>query len=410
MIKTSKGIKEVNEVFPDLKTFKDHVLKLDKNIRYDNETIKKEMKCLMVKLEEQEGIVSLSLMRGWLVKNYGFKTKKWGKIEYFIERGWGYNNALVELDKRNEELKQRNRLCKEYWINKGFSKEEAINEISKQQQKSSKCVKIYRGKSKKMLADKGYSDEDIRRICLTPTNIKFWTNKGHTVEDAKKQIIEIQTNNSFKFIEKRKQSPELYSAITETQIGYWINKGNSEEEARILLSKRQNTFTLEKCIQKYGEEIGIVKYKNRQIRWRKKLLDSGNLASGYSKISQKLFDQIIKQYNGNSNKVYYATHNGEYYIRMKESNFYQYDFTDLNQNKIIEFNGDMYHANPSIYLGENCPNPFLKKLTAKEIWDKDKEKINVAKLRGFDVLVIWDSEYKKNPDEIINKCLAFLNN
>jgi len=40
-IKTSKGIKEVNEVFPDLETFKDHVLKLDKNIHYDNETIKK---------------------------------------------------------------------------------------------------------------------------------------------------------------------------------------------------------------------------------------------------------------------------------------------------------------------------------------------------------------------------------
>ena len=40
-IKTSKGIKEVSEVFPDLETFKNQVLKLDKNIRYDNERIKK---------------------------------------------------------------------------------------------------------------------------------------------------------------------------------------------------------------------------------------------------------------------------------------------------------------------------------------------------------------------------------
>ena len=32
-IKTNKGIKEVNEVFPDLETFKNYVLKLDKNIR-----------------------------------------------------------------------------------------------------------------------------------------------------------------------------------------------------------------------------------------------------------------------------------------------------------------------------------------------------------------------------------------
>lgn len=408
-IKTSKGIKEVNEVFSDLESFKNYVLKLDKNIRYDNETVKKEMESLMVKLQEQEGVVSLSLMRGWLVKNYSFKTKKWGELEYWIERGWTKENALIELIKRNKEIKQRNRLCEEYWVNKGYSKEEAINEISKQQQTSSKCVKTYHGKSKKMLIEKGYSVEDINRICLTPTNVDFWVNKGYNEIDAKNQITEIQINNSFKSIEKRKQRPELYSAITETQIGYWINKGYSEEESNVLLSKRQSTFTLEKCVQKYGEEIGRIKYKNRQIKWRKKLLDSGNLASGYSKISQELFDQIMKQYGNNLNKVYYATNNGEYYIRMKGSNFFQYDFTDLNKNKIIEFNGDMYHANPNIYLAEDCPNPFIKKLTAKEIWDKDEQKINIAKLRGFDVLIIWESEYKQNKQEIINKCVAFLN-
>ena len=152
-IKTNKGIKEVNEVFTDFESLKNHILKLDKNIRYDNETIKKEIESLMVKLKEQEGVVSLSLMRGWLVKNYGFKTKKYGELEYWIERGWNEVDALVELDKRNKELKQRNRLCEEYWINKGYTKEEAINEISKQQQKSSKCVKTYHGKSKKMSTD-----------------------------------------------------------------------------------------------------------------------------------------------------------------------------------------------------------------------------------------------------------------
>ena len=408
-IKTSKGIKEVNEVFTDLESFKNHVLKLDKNIRYDNEIIKKEIESLMVKLKEQEGVVSLSLMRGWLVKNYTFKTKKWGDIKYFIERGWSKSNALEEISKRNKEIKQRNRLCEEYWINKGYTKEEAINQISQQQQKSSKCVKTYHGKSKKMLIEKGYTEEEINRICLTPTNVKFWINKGYNENEAKNLVAELQLSNSFKAIEKRKEAPELFSAITETQIGYWINKGYSEREANELLSKRQSTFTLEKCIKKYGEEIGRVKYKNRQIKWRKKLLDSGNLASGYSKISQELFNEVIKKYPVDLNKVYYATHNGEFYIRMKGSDFYQYDFTDLDKRKIIEFNGDMYHANPNTYLAENCPNPFIKNLTAKEIWDKDKQKINIANLRGFEVLTIWESEYKQNKQEIIDKCVTFLN-
>ena len=124
-IKTSKGIKEVNEVFPDLDSLKTHILKLDKNIRYDNETIKKEIVHLMVKLNEQEGIVSLSLMRGWLVKNYGFKTKKWGELEYWIERGWSEENAFIELEKRNQEIKQRNPLCEEYWVKNGLSSDDA---------------------------------------------------------------------------------------------------------------------------------------------------------------------------------------------------------------------------------------------------------------------------------------------
>jgi len=56
-IKTSKGVKEVNEVFPDFETFKNYVLKLDKNIRFENESIKLEMENLMVKLKEDDGII-----------------------------------------------------------------------------------------------------------------------------------------------------------------------------------------------------------------------------------------------------------------------------------------------------------------------------------------------------------------
>ena len=38
------------------------------------------------------------------------------------------------------------------------------------------------------------------------------------------------------------------------QIEYWIKKGFSEEEAKMKVAERQRTFTLEKCIEKYGKE------------------------------------------------------------------------------------------------------------------------------------------------------------
>lgn len=402
-IKTSKGVKEVNEVFPDLETFKTWVLKLDKNIRYDNEIIKKEIESLMVKLEEQEGVVSLSLMRGWLVKNYTFKTKKWGDIKYFIERGWSEENALEEINKRNKELKQRNRLCEEYWVNKGYTKEEAIDEISKQQQKSSKCVKTYHGKSKQMLVDKGYSDEEIKRICLSPTNIEFWVNKGCSENEAKEIISKNQT-------EAAKQV-DFEKRLIPSNIEYWVNKGFTKEEAKKKVSEHQSTFTLEKCIQKYGEEDGKNRFTDRQNKWLKSLLTNGNMVIGYSKISQELFYEILEKYNIDEKKnIYFATHNGEYKIEKDKGGIWLYDFTDLKNKKIIEYHGDDYHGNPKKYLAEDHPHPFRKNITAQEMWDKDKLKLNHANEKGFEVLVIWDSEYRwGNKQEIIDKCIAFLN-
>jgi hypothetical protein len=402
-IKTSKGIKEVNEVFPNLETFKDHVLKLDKNIRYDNETIKREMESLMIKLQEQEGVVSLSLMRGWLVKNYNFKTKKYGELEYWIERGWDEVDALVELCKRNKELKQRNRLCVEYWLNKGFSVEEAELEISNQQKKSSKCVKTYHGKSKKMLIEKGYSEEEIKRICLTPTNIDFWVNKGYS-ENESKDIIRKNQTEAAKQVDFEKR-------LIPSNIEYWINKGYSKEEAKQNVSEHQTTFSLEKCVEKYGEEDGKKRFTERQNKWLNSLLTNGNMVIGYSKISQDLFYKILEIYDiSDKDKVYFATHNSEFKLEKKEGGVWLYDFTDVKNKKIIEFHGDMYHGNPKKYNSLDNPHPFRKNITAQEMWDKDKRKLDVAIEEGFEVLVIWDSEYRwGNKEEIIDRCIDFLN-
>ena len=73
--------------------------------------------------------------------------------------------------------------------------------------------------------------------------------------------------------------------------------------------------------------------------------------------------------------------------------------------------GDDYHGNPKKYLAEDHPHPFRKNITAQEMWDKDKTKLSVANEEGFEVLVIWDSEYRwGNKQEIIDKCKNFLNN
>ena len=48
-------------------------------------------------------------------------------------------------------------------------------------------------------------------------------------------------------------------------------------------------------------------------------------------------------------------------------------------------------------------------MTAKEKWKKDLTKINYAKENGFEIMVIWESDYKANKNREIQKCIEFLN-
>lgn len=47
--------------------------------------------------------------------------------------------------------------------------------------------------------------------------------------------------------------------------------------------------------------------------------------------------------------------------------------------------------------------------SAKELWNIDKIKSDWIKKRGYDVLVIWESEYRKDSKQTIEKCIEFIN-
>ena len=69
-----------------------------------------------------------------------------------------------------------------------------------------------------------------------------------------------------------------------------------------LVPKKNYRGTLKKCIEKYGLEEGLKIWKNRQDKWQESLHKSHNLHVGYSKVSQKLFDEILTFYK--EDKIY----------------------------------------------------------------------------------------------------------
>lgn len=292
-----------------------------------------------------------------------------------------------------------NRLRKEFWIKRGYSDQEAKNRINEIQSENSKLVKNRFIVSKENLKNNGFTDDEISNICQTPSMISFWIKKGLSERNA---IIKIAENQS-----KAAKNVDFEKRLLPSNIEYWLNRGFSEKDSKLKVSETQQTFSKEKCFQKYGEEKGLLRWKNRQDKWQKSLYKNGNIKGGYSKVSQELFYAISRY----CNNVKYAINNSELVIRKDQKNYY-YDFVDTDRNKIIEYNGDQYHANPLKYESNSYPHPYRKEIghTAKDIWEYDSLKKNLAIENGYEYLVIWDSEYKQNKELVIQKCIDFLTN
>jgi len=75
-------------------------------------------------------------------------------------------------------------------------------------------------------------------------------------------------------------------------------------------------------------------------------------------------------------------------------------------NKVIEYNGDFWHANPKIY-NEEFYNRVSKKF-AKEIWEKEKHKEDIAKENSFTVHKVWEMDFKNDKEKVVEECINFL--
>lgn len=163
---------------------------------------------------------------------------------------------------------------------------------------------------------------------------------------------------------------------------YLTNKFGIEKTNKILESKGK---TIKYFENKYGDKA-IEKYTEY---WN-------NVKNPYfSKISIELFDLLIYELSLNKYKIYYKENEFGIYDSYK-SQYFKYDFTIPDLNLIIEFNGDVWHGNPSIYNKNDKPHPIDKNVKANELWKYDKIKKEAAEKRGFTVIYIWEYDYINN--------------
>jgi hypothetical protein len=183
---------------------------------------------------------------------------------YWISRGWSVKDAEEKREKRK--VGKKSPMCIEFWLERGFTEEESIYKIRSQ-----------------------------RKI-----NVEYWLDRGYSIEESKSKIREFQTENNHKRNQKLENDIDFRNNMKSKQsmfIEYWLEKGFNEEESKKRLSERQSTFSLKKCIEKHGEEKGSIIWKDRQIKWKNSLLESGY--DGKKGKDSKSIEHIKKKFGDN---------------------------------------------------------------------------------------------------------------
>jgi hypothetical protein len=213
------------------------------------------------------------------------------------------------------ECKKCSPRCIEYWVKKGFTEEESLIKI-KEIQNNGK----YNKGSKR-------TEEQKQNMKLTQTKIQdinYWIEKygeelgtKNFLDFKNKQIENGKSSKQYRL----NKNPNTYIDGSIRRPEYWIKLGYNEEESKILVSKSQSRG-IDFYIKKYGEEIGIEKWKSKNDKWFKSFYKSG-----------KNLNEINEKRKLNSHVGYYTE---ETIVNIDYLNFYMIILEDKG-NKIAKY-------------------------------------------------------------------------
>lgn len=286
-----------------------------------------------------------------------------------------------------------------YWKIRGWSDDESYVRSRNHKQKNTKSVYSRSFWTEKInpLTGVNYTIEeaDFERNSRRPIRKEYWLKKGYSELESETMAQSVKNQNNQKGAFNNKDS-KVRRITSKRCVEYYLARDYSYNEALTAVSNSQRFFSKDICIQKYGEDKGQEIWEQRQRQWRESLKKSG-IYLGVSKGSQRLFDAIKEAIPD----IEYGIEEAVLHLDKK---IISVDCLKRNSNKIIEYFGDYWHANPARFSKDS----IVKKKTAEEIWKNDQERINQLINSGYQVLIVWESEVKNNFNQMVEKCVNYL--
>lgn len=316
-----------------------------------------------------------------------------------MSRGESEEDAKLALKKKRAETfgSHTSVFSEIFWINKGYSKEEAEAEMAKRRCSLENLIKKYgeeEGKrryieqytksgisnSKQAMLDRGYSESQIR------------TMRDNFSIPSIMEKQEVDEETAIKIREGR-----LINSSSHWTLKYWTDLGYSVDVAKERLSEIQRR-DLPFFINKYGDVDGKIRYNS----WVKDAT-SRSVGKFASKESVEYFKPLIDWCSENGYSV-----ETEKYVRI-DTKAYYLDLVIPELMLVFEYDGEAFHADPEV-----IDESWVSAKGGYSYWDsiaEDDMKTNIVQSLGYKVIRIHSSRKNQfNLTEIvkshekINKC------
>jgi G:T-mismatch repair DNA endonuclease (very short patch repair protein) len=204
-------------------------------------------------------------------------------------------------------------------------------------------------------------------------------------------LIEIRRQNAYKTIAGRVQSEEEKLTRANSLRG---KKRSKETKLRMSLAKKGKPLSDEHrkslCVPKSVIPTPYIRSKETRKKISKntkKQWEDGVHTPTYRSKGQIEMESVIKSLGYDVVP--------EFFIEGRP-----YDTFVVDKNLLIEYNGTFWHRDPRFFPKEmtHKGNCLLTEKT-EDVWERDKQKINLARDNGYDIIVVWEHDWKNCKDK-----------
>lgn len=283
-----------------------------------------------------------------------------------------------------------------------YAKKYNINTNDKTKRKKRLDPNIQKYLTKEILIKlykEGYSANYIAKKYFAPD---FETNAGTVIQYAKLYGIKTRSVKEANALEKvqaqkKKTNLEKYGVENVSQI---------KEVKQKKINKSLEVYGVKNVFQDEG--IKLQSRKTNLIKYGTEYPGSLNRISGHHSKFQKELEKLLKKNNiifesevSNKFKSYNEFYKKEYSPRV--------DILIEKHKLVIECNGDIWHANPFVYKEDDIIELYSGPTEARCIWARDYYREIQIESFGYDVYIVWESDFKKDKEYIIEDIKNFIN-